>query len=432
MFMRPSTKWAPILVGDDAAEAETSVLEIAEDLSREEWSPELLAPNLAAGNAGLALFFHEVHHRWPRPTYKVRRDRHWNAAIDGLEQSEFIPPNLYSGFTGVGWATTLLCSDGTSADEGVSEEAHAELEEALLEILGDMPDPATYDLINGPVGWGLYALERWPHPRATRALELIVDFLANRAERVPQGTRWWTSPETLPAWQRERSPNGYYNVGLSHGIPGICVLLSQTLARRIRPDVCAPLLRGAVDWVLSQQIAGTSGLSFPGSVAMDTSPVPSRLAWCYGDLGVSAALWVAGDVSDNESWKDSGVSIARGAAAIPRDASGAVDPGLCHGASGIAHIFNRFYQVTREPAFGSAARTWIRIALEMRRDGIGPGRYAAWKTEPIRGWAPTPGLLEGSAGIGLALLAAIGDREPVWDRFLFVSPVPILAAGDNS
>jgi hypothetical protein len=38
----------------------------------------------------------------------------------------------------------------------------------------------------------------------------------------------------------------------------------------------------------------------------------------------------------------------------------------------------------------------------------------------LRGW-PDPGFLTGAAGVGLALLAAISDVEPEWDRVLLLS-----------
>ena len=36
-----------------------------------------------------------------------------------------------------------------------------------------------------------------------------------------------------------------------------------------------------------------------------------------------------------------------------------------------------------------------------------------------------PGFLTGAAGIALALLAAVSDVEPAWDRVLLVSIPPI-------
>lgn len=36
-----------------------------------------------------------------------------------------------------------------------------------------------------------------------------------------------------------------------------------------------------------------------------------------------------------------------------------VRAGVCHGSTGNAHIFNRFYQATGEQVFGDAAHYWM-------------------------------------------------------------------------
>jgi hypothetical protein len=41
------------------------------------------------------------------------------------------------------------------------------------------------------------------------------------------------------------------------------------------------------------------------------------------------------------------------------------------------------------------------------------------------GWRAEPGLLTGTAGVGLALLAATTPIEPAWDRALLVAIPPI-------
>jgi hypothetical protein len=42
-------------------------------------------------------------------------------------------------------------------------------------------------------------------------------------------------------------------------------------------------------------------------------------------------------------------------------------------------------------------------------------------------WKTEPGFLSGVAGVGLALLAAVTDFEPLWDRVLLVSIPPKLS-----
>jgi hypothetical protein len=63
----------------------------------------------------------------------------------------------------------------------------------------------------------------------------------------------------------------------------------------------------------------------------------------------------------------------------------------------------------------------------MRKPGEGCGGYLVWTSDGqpnTSKWTGDPGFLVGSAGIGLALLAAVSDVEPAWDRVLLTSVPP--------
>src|SRR5207249_5401263 len=95
--------------------------------------------------------------------------------------------------------------------------------------------------------------------------------------------------------------------------------------------------------------------------------------------------------------------------------------GLCHGAVGLAHLCNRFYQASGDAAFAEAARTWFARTLAMRRPE-GVGGFPAWRGDD--GYKPIANLLEGATGVGLALAGAIAPTEPSWDRLLLCE-VPV-------
>jgi hypothetical protein len=103
-----------------------------------------------------------------------------------------------------------------------------------------------------------------------------------------------------------------------------------------------------------------------------------------------------------------------------------VDAGLCHGAAGLGHLFNRLFQATGDSCLAEAARFWLARTLQMRRPGRGVGGYEAWQLDDDGKvtWIADPGLLAGAAGIALALLAATTPVEPAWDRVLLVSVPP--------
>lgn len=152
-------------------------------------------------------------------------------------------------------------------------------------------------------------------------------------------------------------------------------------------------------------------------------PEPCRSAWCYGDPGIAAALLSAARASREVKWEKEALAIARTAAKRPPDQAGVIDAGLCHGAAGLGHIFNRLFQATGEALFKKAAQFWFQRTLELRHTGKGiSGFSSSW---PLKNgkvtWRKEPGLLTGAAGIGLALLAATTSVRPDWDRMLLTS-----------
>jgi len=329
-------------------------------------------------------------------------------------------PWLYSGFSGVAWATAhveamLLPPDGRRST--------AEIDEAIQGFVGRPGWRHDYDLVNGLVGLGVYALEKMPDPEAEASLTEIVDRLAELAVKTRDGTTWHTPPELLPAWQRREAPDGYFNVGLAHGVPGIVAILAAAGAAGVRRGRVRRLLPGAVRWLLSRRVASQDGRHFPAWVVPGKSSCACRSAWCYGSPGVAAALFAAARLSGERQWEAEALDIARAAAGRSPDASGVTDAGLCHGAAGLGHIFNRLYQATGDAAIRRAGRYWFDRALAMREPGAGPGGFFALTGREDGGFDrdPSPDLLSGAAGIALALLAATTSIEPAWDRFLLVS-----------
>jgi hypothetical protein len=345
------------------------------------------------------------------------------AAVSEVEA----PASLYSGLTGVAWVAAHLGERFPDLD---SQPVCQEIDEALLEHLSQSPWPGTYDLIGGLVGFGVYALERGPQAAtAVACLERVIDHLAEMAERRPDGVTWESRSDWLPPEVRDTWPARCYNLGLAHGIPGVLALLGRACAAGVATDKARPLLDGAARWLMVRRaMVGADG--FPYRIEPGLPSEPARLAWCYGDPGVAAALLLAARSVGESSWERAALAVARRAAERPPEEAEVVDAGLCHGAAGLGHLFNRMYQATGEPRLREAAEFWFQRTPEMRQPDRGIAGFAAWRggRENSPGWTEDPGLLTGAAGIALALLAAVTPIEPAWDRVLLVSIPPSPAA----
>lgn len=416
-----SASWSPILPPETADRALRLAEEIAADLrdvfaeSQEQpdsWTRR--GPGLAGGDAGQACFFTYLDQARPDHGYEDTAMELLERSIEATGSMQ-APPSLYGGFGGVAW--TLEHLRGRLFEED-GEDPGADVAAALVEHVSLSPWLGHYDLISGLVGFGVYALERHPHAGGRECMERVLARLAETSERRPDGLSWLTRAELLFAKDLENYPAGYYNVGVAHGVPGVIGLLAQACAAGFD---AREMLDGAVAWVLAQKMPAGSSSIFPYSVAPVGEPRPTRLAWCYGDLGIAVCLLAAARAVGEAGWEREALEVARRAATrTSAEDSGVVDAGICHGAAGNSHLFNRLYQATGDPVFRDAAIAWVDRALSLREEGQGVGGYKMWIAgmDGELGWRPDPGFLTGSAGVGLCLLAAATPIEPEWDRVL--------------
>jgi len=375
---------------------------------------------LAYGCAGLAV----CHSQFAL----TRRDRqaadaartHLETAVDVLA-TQPLTSSLYAGFPGIAWAVELV--DGLLSSGG--EDRNGDIDEALTSLLRRYPDQAPYDLAQGLTGLGVYALARWPRPAAAQCILGVVEQLARQARHDRDGVYWWTPP-TWKGLQRERYQPGGVDVGVAHGMAGIVPFLARVHRLGLAQPTVRPLLEGAVRWLLAHMVDTVSGPTAPYFVADDVEPGPARSAWCYGDPGVAAVLLLAARDVGEPDWAAAATALAMGAANRPPDQSGVVDAGLCHGSAGLAHLFNRMYQMTAEPVLADAARFWVERTLELC-SAAAPDRDAVLSDAAEPAWKGS-GLLEGAAGVALALEAASTTAEPAWDQILLVSTIRIPGA----
>jgi len=271
------------------------------------------------------------------------------------------------------------------------------------------------------VGFGVYFLERWPAETAIRGIHEVINRLDATAERTDKSVTWHSGPELTPEWMWPDYPDGHYNLGVAHGVPGIIHFLGAVLAAGIEVDRVRPLLAGAVEWVIAQQRP-------PGSRSWFSSWVPgesdSRPTWCYGDMGILAVLLQVARITGRDDWREFAQGLLEHCLAWPPDLARINDAPLCHGTAGTAHIFNRIYQSEGDPRCRDAAIAWFERTLAMRRPEGGVGGFATYGVPDKSGppvWEPSPAFLDGAIGVALALLGAVSDVEPSWDRLLLLS-----------
>jgi hypothetical protein len=353
--------------------------------------------SLASGSAGLAVCSAQFARTRGHQHAAEAALTHLEVAVDSVVAGT-LTSSLYTGFTGIAWAVELvdrLLGAGRPDTTG-------EIDDVLARLLLRYPEHAPYDLVGGLTGLGVYALARWPCIGAVQCALGVVEQLARRARHDRDGVFWLT-----PLSARHHSGRDEVDLGVAHGIAGVIPFLARACRLGLAQHVVRPLLDGAVSWLLAHMVDTAAGPTVPYLVAEGIAPVPARSAWCHGDPGVAAVLLLAARDVAEPSWAAVATDLAVRSAVRPPYQAGVADAGICHGSAGLAHLFSRMYRMTGELVLADAARFWVERTLELCATSV-----------PAFGG---PGLLNGAAGVALAMEAASTTAEPAWDQMLLVS-----------
>ncbi|MCY1044849.1 lanthionine synthetase C family protein [Corallococcus sp. bb12-1] len=416
--MRRTPSWKPLLQGVEHAEALAVLEPLVEALAHVRPTPPFAA-SLARGAAGRAVLFDALARAHDDARHRATAEALLERATEALS-SETLGPDLYDGFTGIAWAVQHVQRPSESPDA----DPLTDIDDALGDFLQTRPWPHRYDLVSGLVGMGVYALERLPRAGARHCLEAVVARLGELAERTPEGLRWKTVPEHVEERLREAQPLGGFNLGMAHGISGVLTVLGGAVASGV--ESARELLHGGWTWFMSRRGSDTQSARFPTRVDLQHEPLtwPHRPAWCYGDPGVALGLHTLARAVGHAEWEAQALALCRESARRWTDGGSVEDGGLCHGAAGLAHLYNRLFQTTGEAVFETAARFWFAQLITVHwRPGQGVGGFRTLERfdDDTEGWTDNPGLLAGATGVALALLAATSAVEPTWDRMMLMS-----------
>ncbi len=418
-------KWRPILEGELRENALASAQAIAAAL---EHQPHTSPPPTGMQLAEQALLNAYLGFSGLGDRHFERSTQLLERAIDAVAQTA-TRPSLYGGFVGVAWVLHHVQGHELSTiEEEGSEEAdpNEQVDAVLRDYLGAARWNDMYDLISGLVGVGLYLADRLPGPVAKEGFERAIGHLSKLATPMAPGITWWTTPEQLIPATRQEYPQGHANLGVAHGVPAAIALLAQACGTGVGTAEASRLLSRSLAWLRAQKSADSPDSYFGYMYAPGKEWRPARAAWCYGDPGIAAALLCAARWTNDANLEREAIEIGLRAAQRPPDRCGVVDAPLCHGAAGLAHLYNRMFQATGDRRFLESAQSWFERSLQMKQEGKGIGGYLTWRPGE-GGWASDRSFLAGATGVALALLAASTHVEPAWDRLLLacVPPIPL-------
>jgi lantibiotic modifying enzyme len=317
---------------------------------------------------------------------------------------------LYSsGMSGLLWTMSFINQDrNIDYLDNVIEEFHKHLINSIhVKLLKD-----NFDFLHGYTGIIHSVVDFFSDDKT---VEQIINYL-HYLKKCVRKTETGLALEFYNYHQKEYS----INYSLSHGMSAVIQVLSRIFKKGISVALTRELLNGMVEFVLNNKNDFCLiGSHFPDSY--ESINTKSRLAWCYGDLGIAIAIWQAGFNTGNTIWCNEAESILK-CSTLRRTTADtkATDPMLCHGTSGIATIYNRMWYNTNDVIYRQSRDFWLEETKKFARfnDGVAGYKYYNPKENV---WTYECGFLEGAIGLSLAFLSAESENDISWDRSLLIS-----------
>jgi len=402
---------------DDKKTAGKILQEIS--LSLDSFTKETAFPGLLGGYMGAALFFAYYYQLTGKQKYLQKVHQLLERSVQDMGETA-LPLSHCSGIAGMVWNIQHLIKAGFVNEDGM-DDVFEEVDEVLGQQMLRALQEGQHDFLHQGLGIALYFLERDPHPQAKHYLAALVSTLESTAVKTSAGISW---QDHLTGLGGRPAGEVTFNMGLAHGVPAIISILGMIYQKGIAPAQTSDLIRKGISWILKAENSPEEGLTALYPVLTDAghqalTGKQSRLGWCYGDLGIATMLLNAGISLQDNTYQEKALQIFHHTLSHRDSKNGNVhDACLCHGSAGIAHIYRRAWLQTKDPALLTGATYWLQETFKMNTHKDAPAGFRFYGKDAYEN---SYGILEGVAGIGLALMAALDeDTDPLWDRCILL------------
>jgi lantibiotic modifying enzyme len=322
------------------------------------------------------------------------------------------------GVAGFGWALDhLVQNDLLDADNDM---LLSDLDQALYDQMNQSLGNKEFDFLHGSMGFAYYFLNRYTNTnssdlkeRYSTYLHEYIDKTINMSTRDENGYRVWSSTVDLDG------PTEVYNLSMSHGVTSILAFFTKLSKQKEFREKCEPIMKEIIGYLMSTENKDFMCF-FPSYILADgTKSSKSRVAWCYGDLGIGLQLLHASEQLQDDALRTKAIEILKNTTArIAAGNAGVVDASICHGSYGNAHIYGKLYHHLKDPIYKETADFWIQDGLKKAFHEDGFAGYKQWQPKH---WDNQIGLLEGIAGIGLVIIDYLSEEINTWDEALMIS-----------
>lgn len=385
----------------------------------------------AQGYAGISLLYAHLSRCFPQSDWQTPAIAYFDLAVSGALVHSSIPMGALTGLAGLFFVGRYL-----EVFSGIELEATKYLEHRLSAVSSILAEKvldacgvavSDVDIVSGLSGVSI-VLQTFGRKASEASSTSVLDALASLT-REHDGIPNLHCPAHLSNPQdsiAKQFPNGFVNFGLAHGIAG--PLFALSLASLSSTSATYILAARDLGQLLNQARGHDKfGPNWPAAVELRTfesqaanyvrtAEVITRTAWCYGNPGVCRALKLAAEATHSGEFHQSSLAGIRSSLQRPWPTA-ISSPTFCHGIAGFLQALLRFAAEEQSADLLGAAQQCA-LHLVGMYDQSSPLGYCSVELGDLR--VDQPGLLDGAAGVALALLSFSEPIEPMWDRLFAV------------
>ncbi|REC79003.1 hypothetical protein DRF57_01630 [Chryseobacterium rhizosphaerae] len=372
------------------------------------------------GISGIPIFLFYYSKYCNDPLYSERGQKYVEYIIDVVNSGTMLP-TFCNGMSGAIWTIDFL-KKNKFIDFNIDKNIKS-FDEYFYEVMIQEINQGNYDFLHGALGYGYYFLERYNNTGNEKLKKKYLEYILIFIEKLElisvskgEDTYW----EYVNPLEYEKQ----INFGLAHGIPSILSFLTRVLESKIN-SLLAKQLSYKLLMIILKYSNNENVSVFPSKVRLENindlnkdDDNMSRLAWCYGDLGVVNSLYRANMILKLEKIDKICFDIMiRTSLRRLYNESMVNDAGVCHGSFGISLLFKRFYELSGIEAMKDAYIFWLEDGLN--RSNFQDG-FAGFKAYNGGDYKNETNILNGITGIGLTLITFMSKKKTLWDRCLLI------------
>ena len=287
--------------------------------------------------------------------------------FENIDKDDVLSPTYCDGLAGLGFILLKLKNNDffiKGEDDEIIEfvdDFLLQLDDILYNQLQNFLSYDEFDILHGSMGLGLYFLER----DLEQNISLIIEKLYNEAYFEGEEIHW-------KKYDKYQTHTTVIDMGQAHGNSAILFFLVK-VSKKIKHDKLSDLIKGSLNFYLNNFNTPIKNEKcfYPSLIKADEYEAKkidfnvSRLAWCYGDLGVLNTLLL----TIKELNLDANLITHKLETLFERRYESEyfiIDTGFCHGASGIGAILDSMNQILNSNKCKMASEYWYQYLFNSK------------------------------------------------------------------